>query len=129
MFAKIRSIFRKLRMVTRAIRAGVMGIAVVLGGWIFLAPPSPTETNHLSLQEGAPMQAELLRAHRMAKVLLIVGNDRIYRMVATRAGNGMTADEVRLSVVMAAGGRPLDDIGDAPLERNTGAKFVAARTN
>lgn len=129
MFAVLRSIFRKFRMVARAVRAGVAGIAVVLGLWIFLAPASQTEITHLSLSPESSLQIELLRAHRMAKVLMVVGNDRIYQLVAARAGQGMTADDVRLSVVMAAGGSPRDLRETAPDADTSGAKFVAARTD
>lgn len=137
MFSAIRSLFRKFRTVMRAIRAGIWGIATVLAAWIFIAPPSSTELNHLSLSADSTTQNELLRAHRMAKILLMVGNDRIYELVASRAGNGMTADDVRLSVIMAAGGRPLDPddrftsehLAIAETGITEGAKFVTARTD
>lgn len=136
MFSALRATFRKFRTFMRAIRAGVWGLVTVLGVWVFFAPPSATEINHLSLSADSTTTHELLRAHRMAKVLMMVGTDRTYNLIASRAGNGLTADDVRLSVAMAAGGRPLLPDDSASSEdltndggTNSGGKFVAARTN
>ena len=44
----------------------------------------------------------------MAKLLTLVGTDRIYQIVANRANNGMTAQDVRLGVFATAQGIPTE---------------------
>lgn len=133
----IRSSFFKFRVFFGALRAGVYGFALVCAGWIFLAPASQTEIARLDLMQNSSADTSELAVHRMAKLLTLVGTDRIYEMVAARMDNGTTADQVRLNILIAAEGRPLtadDDVlgmarSSEVTDVQTGAKFVAARTN
>lgn len=155
MFRAIRQVFFRIRVFFGALRAGILGLAAVGAGWIFLAPPSATEAALLDLpQETSSFNGEL-RAHRMAKLLTVVGTDQIYEMVASRVGNGLTADMVRQNVDAVATGAPSqvvvttqsvaiaessrllyieDETPDIDqIQKNAvragGAKFVTARTD
>ena len=130
MLSHLRHVFFRFRVVLGAIRNGIYGLALVCAGWIFVAPPSPSEIARLDLPPSATAQNDALRAHRMAKLLMMVGTDRMYDLVADRSDTGLSADEVRLGVILAAEGTPLraDEV-ETPTRSITGAKFEAARTN
>lgn len=155
MFRAIRQVFFRIRVFFGALRAGILGLAVVCAGWIFLAPPSASEAALFDLPAETSSFHSELRIHRMAKVLTLIGTDQIYEMVASRAGNGLTADLVRQNVDAVATGAPsqvvvtaqsvaiaessrLLYIGDETTDidqiqknavRAGGAKFVTARTD
>ncbi|MEL6573481.1 MAG: hypothetical protein AAFQ64_17615 [Pseudomonadota bacterium] len=156
MLLAIRRVLFRIRTVLGALRAGIYGLAVVCAAWIFLAPPSQTEASLLDLPSQTTHWNRDLRSHRMAKLLTIVGTDRIYGIVANRSGTGLTADQVRQSVDAVANGQPtqnivtarsvaiaessrlieiqdtnasdIDDIQKAAV-RAGGAKFVPARSD
>ncbi len=136
MFRKIRHAFAKVRVIFNALRAGLYGFVLVCAGWLFLAPPSQTEIDRLSLPLRATAQHEAVRAHRMAKLVVLVANDRIYGLVARRGNAGLSAEQIRNGMVLAAAGTSLRvsdaELGADAIQKNSirpsGAKFVTART-
>lgn len=156
MFREIRRILFRIRTVLSALRTGIYGLVAVCAAWIFLAPPSQTEAALLNLPTQSTHWNTELRSHRMAKLLTIIGTDRIYEIVADRSGTGLTGDQVRQSVDAVANGQPtqnivtarsvalaessrlievqdtsapdIDDIQKAAV-RAGGAKFVPARSD
>ena len=107
MFQQIRRVFFRIRIYLSALRTGIFGVALVCATWVFAAPPSQLETDRLSLSSADTAQHEGLRTHRMAKLLMVVGTDRFYQMVADQSGTGISALEVRLNIIAAAEGVPV----------------------
>jgi len=139
MLHAIRQTFFKIRVYIGAIRNGLLGLALVVAGWVFLAPHTQTELDLLGIQQGTTPEPTLLRAHRVAKVMAMIDSDRFYTFVADNAETGQTAEDIRDSVAFAADGfaglaggasQPAGvDETQKAFTRNIGAKFVPARTN
>ena len=133
MFQSLRRIFFRVRLISGAIRNGIMGIAVVLGAWIFLAPPSSMERAVLPLTAPDTPFQEVLWLHRGAKVLEVVLNDRMVDLIIARSGGAISSEELKAGVEIAASGQffaghPPPATEDQPTPRNRmiagGAKSV-----
>lgn len=130
MLDHLRHVFFKFRVFLGAIRTGLLGFALVIAAWIFAAPPSQSEIARLGLDASEQTPGTTLRAHRIAKLLVLIESDQFYELVADQAGAEVSADDLRLGVILAAEGTPLRDTTTAPTQdTGIGAKFVAARTN
>ena len=64
MLKAIRDTYFKIRIFIGAIRNGIIGLALVIGGWLFLAPPSGAEVATIGLTPQATASDPVLRAHR-----------------------------------------------------------------
>lgn len=128
MLFHLRQVLFKFRVYLGALRTGIFGFALVCAAWVFAAPPSQSEIARLNLNAPDTAQHEGLRAHRIAKLLILVPSDRLYELAANRSGTGMSADDFRLGVILAAEGTPLR-AAEAPTGEGSGAKFLPARTN
>jgi hypothetical protein len=142
MLRSLRHLFGRLRIFISAIRSGLYGFILVWAGWLFFAPPSATEIDRLSLPPQATAQDDVVRTHRMAKLVALVATDRIYGIVADRAKVPMSAEQIKQGVILAAEGASLDEgapgrqnervLGIDAIQKNLarpgGAKFVTART-
>jgi hypothetical protein len=125
MFLTIRRIFSRIRFILGGVRSAVYGIAMVSITWIVALPASEAEIARLNLEPNASADAEGLRHYRMAKLLLLVGSERTFSMIAERSGTGITGGEFQLALQIAANGEPVQ----TPPTPQSGAKFVSARSN
>ena len=138
----LRQRFARIRILFGALRAGLYGFVLVCAAWIFAAPPSESEIARLSLDPSKTASHEGLRIHRMAKIVSAINSDRLYTFVASRAGTGQTATQIRDNIEFAADGfggfarnsnEPTDTGGADETQKafvtSGGAKFVPARTN
>ena len=125
MFQKIRRIFSRIRLVMNGVRSAIFGIAVVATTWIVALPASKAEIARLQLTSDTSANADGLRDYRMAKLLLLVGTDRTFDLIARQSGSGITGDEFQLALQISVNGIP----SQAAPARQSGAKFVTARTD
>ncbi|MBB5720998.1 hypothetical protein FHS72_000605 [Loktanella ponticola] len=125
MFRTLRRIFSRIRFVLNAIRSAIYGIALVAAIWIVALPASETEIARFNLPQTASADAEGLRHYRMTKLLLLVGTDRTFDMIAKQSGAAMSGDELQLALQIAVSGNPAQTQPSV----QSGAKFIPARTD
>jgi hypothetical protein len=125
MLHTLKRIFHRIRLIIGGIRAAIYGLAMVATTWVIALPPTQAEIARLNLPQTATVEADGLRDYRMAKLLLLVANDRIYDLIAKRSGTGATGSDFHLAVQIAANG---DAINQNPAPQS-GAKFLSARAN
>ncbi len=125
MFQTLRRIFSRIRFVMNGVRSAIFGIAVVATTWIVALPASKAEIARLQLTSDTSANADGLRDYRMAKLLLLVGTDRTFDLIARQSGSGITGDEFQLALQISVNGIP----SQAAPVRQSGAKFIPARTD
>lgn len=125
MFATLRRIFLRFRLIIAGIRAAIYGVLMIAITWVVALPPSPAEIAKLNLPNDATVASDGLRHYRMAKLLLLVASDTTFEKIAARSGTGITGSDFQLAVQIAANGDPISETPPA----QTGAKRISARVN
>ena len=138
MFEGLKETFRKIRTLIGAVRNGILGLMLVIAGWLFLAPPTQTEIAAMALPQDATADNIMLRAHRMAKLLKMIESDRLYAFIADSGNTSMSAKDLAAQIDYAAEGigaygPAATPVGADAMQKafvdGSGAKFVPARTN